>query len=96
MSAVSFAVSEADFTLIQQITDRAQAMARATNIRPFDRQGAAMDITAVHANGCPLRLAELLAAEDFNFSHDVFGIFRHIDRETGHLRDCFVPRSAAR
>lgn len=51
-----------------------------------------MDITAVHANGNPLKLAELLATDDFNFTHDVFGITRHIDRETGKLGGCFVPR----
>lgn len=53
-----------------------------------------MDITATHANGCPLKLAELLAADDFNFSHDVAGIYRHLDRTTGKLLDCFLPRFA--
>ena len=51
-----------------------------------------MDITACHANGNPLRLAELLSADDFNFCHDVLGIRRHINRETGQLENCFVPR----
>ncbi len=40
----------------------------------------------------PLRLADLLAADDFNFAHDVFGIMRHIDRRTGRLDNHFVPR----
>lgn len=53
-----------------------------------------MDIIATHANGCPLRLEELLTAERFDFSHDVFGIRRHIDRQTGKLQDCFLPRYA--
>lgn len=53
-----------------------------------------MDITACHANGAPLRLAELLAADDFNFVHDVFGISRHICRDTGGLTDNFRPRFA--
>ena len=55
-----------------------------------------MDICATHANGCPLKLAELLAAEDFDFSHDMLGIRRHLNRETGKLEDCFLPRYAAR
>ena len=51
-----------------------------------------MDLTACHANGNPLRLAELLAADDGNFAHDIFGINRHLNRQTGELMDCFSPR----
>lgn len=51
-----------------------------------------MDVIAVHMNGRPLRLEALLAADDFNFAHDVFGIRRHLDRDTGELTQCFVPR----
>lgn len=53
-----------------------------------------MDITATHANGNRLRLRELLEADAFNFAHDIHGIVRHIDRETGELKDFFVPRFA--
>ena len=52
-----------------------------------------MDVTACHIE-CPLRLNDLLAADDGNFAHDIGGISRHIDRETGKLGDCFVPRYA--
>lgn len=51
-----------------------------------------MDIVAAHCNGCPLRLADLLAADDCDFNHDIFGIRRHLDRKTGRLTGCFVPR----
>ena len=51
-----------------------------------------MDITACHLNGTPLRLADLLAADDFNFTHDVFGIRRFMDRTTGKLTGFFSPR----
>jgi len=53
-----------------------------------------MDITAVHLNDCRLDLPKLLAADDFNFYHDIFGIAQYIDRTTGKLKDCFLPRSA--
>jgi hypothetical protein len=53
-----------------------------------------MDLAAAHAEH-PLQL-DLLAAESepptFDFIHDVLGIFRYMDRETGKLRECFVPR----
>ena len=55
-----------------------------------------MDITAAHLNGCPLDLAKLLAADDNNFGHDVFGIRKYIDRSTGKIGECFVPRYAKR
>lgn len=51
-----------------------------------------MDIEATHCNGNPLRLEELLKADDFNFLHDIGGINRHLDRDTGTLQNCFSPR----
>ena len=58
----------------------------------YPRLDAEMDILACHLNGNPLKLWALLGADDFNFDHDVFGIHRHIDRETGRLKDFFLPR----
>lgn len=58
----------------------------------YDQMAAIMDIDACHNNGNPLKLQKLLDADDFNFAHDVFGIRQHIDRHTGQLLDCFVPR----
>lgn len=42
----------------------------------------------------PLDLDALAAADEFNFVHDVCGIVRHLNRKTGALEDCFVPRFA--
>lgn len=52
-----------------------------------------MDLSAVHSH-TPLRLTALSKADDFNLAHDVGGIRRHLDRETGELTGCFVPRYA--
>lgn len=49
-------------------------------------------IVACHGGSCPLRLQELLDAEANDFAHDILGIRRHLDRETGKLQDCFLPR----
>jgi len=54
-----------------------------------------MDVLATHLNGRPLDLARLLEAKRTDFLHDVVGIRTHIDRETGQLKNCFVPRYAA-
>ena len=91
---VSFECSTQDHGLAQQITDRALALCARLGGDPCRRQDMLMDIVAVHANGCPLRLDELLTADDANFGHDVFGIRRYLDRDTGQLTRCFVPRFA--
>lgn len=96
----SFEVTREERVLIWEIARRARAIedrVRAVDpgiprTRPLEYE---MDITAAHANGCPLRLAELADAPDSDFTHDVFGIRRHLDRETGKLGGCFVPRYAA-
>lgn len=55
-----------------------------------------MDVEAVHCNGCPLRLDELLETDDYNFGHDLSGIAAHLDRETGELTNHFLPRYSKR
>lgn len=88
---VSFETTKKDGKLIRQIVGRAMALAAEYKVE-YPRQDCEMDITACHANGNRLDLQRLLAADEFNFSHDVFGIRRHINRQTGQLKDCFVPR----
>lgn len=83
--------SESDAQLIIKIVVRAASL---MSLESFgnDRLTTAMDISACHI-GCPLDLAGLLAADRFNFVHDVAGIIRHINRETGKLEH-FCPRFA--
>lgn len=35
-----------------------------------------------------------LEADEFNFLHDLIGIYNHLNRETGKLDNCFLPRFA--
>lgn len=51
-----------------------------------------MDIEAVHCNGNPLQLKEFLKGKPIDFLHDFFGIMKNLDRTTGKLCNCFVPR----
>lgn len=88
---ISFATTLEDAKLIGQIVRRAEHLAIDAKIS-FDRMSMNMDLTACHANGNPLKLQLLLEADNFNFSHDVFGISNHINRKTGLLEDCFSPR----
>jgi len=90
---VSFTTSKSDAELIAKITERTLRIAAKEGI-DYTYADAEMDLTACHANGNPLKLRELLAADDLNFIHDVFGIRRHLDRQTGQLNNCFSPRFA--
>ena len=91
---VSFDVPPDDAALIAKIAVRAQRIARENGVSKYSRLQASMDITATHANGTPLKLAELFAADDFSFEHDIFGIRRHLNRITGQLENHFLPRFA--
>jgi hypothetical protein len=95
LDTVSFRCSEADSKVIRAIARRARELYLANKV-DRDLQDIEMDVTATHCNGNPLRLADLLAADDFNFMHDVSKIARHLDRETGKLTDCFSPRFSLR
>lgn len=89
----SFNCSKFEHEIINRIANRAVAMAADAGAQ-YDKLSATMDITACHCNGCELDLAKLEAAPDSDFGHDVFGIRRHINRRTGKLGDCFLPRCA--
>lgn len=88
---VSFSCSEADRKTIRAIARRARAVYLEHSV---DRsaQDIEMDVCATHCNGNPLRLKDLLGANDFNLLHDVSGIGRHLNRETGKLEGFFSPR----
>lgn len=82
--------SKLDNSLIMQIVQRAKRVAM-NNGSSLDTVSLIMDLDCVHAR-TPLRLIELRDADDFNFIHDVFGIQRHLNRNTGELGDFFTPR----
>ena len=90
---MNWKTSKNDFLWITKIADRASTMATFQG-GDYPYRDALMDVTAVHANGCPLRLKQLYCAPPFDFTHDVFGIRGHLNRETGKLEDCFLPRYA--
>ena len=50
-----------------------------------------LDVAMVHSR-TPLALGQLLLTSDDDFTHDMSGIARNVDRLTGHLREGFTPR----
>lgn len=54
-----------------------------------------MDLTLLQLHHPELiNLDKLLAFGEVDFIHDVLGIMRHLNRDTGELGNCFVPRCA--
>lgn len=90
---INFDTNATEMRIITKIAKRAVQMALDADV-DYRLLDAEMDITACHCNGTPLKLEALLAADDANFGHDVFGIRRYIDRKTGELTNCFLPRFA--
>ena len=84
-------VSQGETRTISAIAKRAVA------ILP-ERLGSRMDLImtleAVHGGACRLNLSGLLAASDGDLLHDVVGMLRYLDRDTGELTGCFLPRYA--
>ncbi len=84
---VSFDTTLEETRLISKIAQRA-------GVSGADFLDLEMDLTACHANGCPLDLEGLLNAKDFDFLHDIMGIKSNLDRGTGQLLNQFLPRCA--
>lgn len=94
---ISFKVTGREEEIIHMIAKRAMAdLQDARHSDKFTFLDIQMDVTATRANGNPLRLQELLDADGFNFAHDILGIRRHLNRETGKLEDFFSPRFSRR
>lgn len=84
---VNWEATKEEYKLVEKI------VAKAIQKYPqLDTVNLEMDIMATHLNGCNLKLQEFLDAGDFNFAHDIFGIVEHMNRKTGKLENCFLPR----
>ena len=92
---INWTKSKTELDIIGKIAKRASKMAEENGFK-YDTTTAMMDIDACHSNGCPLRLLDLLNADNFNFAHDVFGINKNINRVTGKMEGGFSPRYSAR
>lgn len=88
---IKFNTTKEDDDIITKIVNRAGSQ----NDNDVIYIDSVMDISACHCNGTPLNFQKLLDFDDFNFNHDFYGIRKHIDRNTGKLKDCFLPRCSA-
>jgi hypothetical protein len=90
---LSWGISRAEAVLIERIVDRYVTEVPETTIE--DQQTITMDLIACHKNAVPLNLERMADWKRFfDIAHDIHGINRHLDRRTGKLLNCFVPRFA--
>jgi hypothetical protein len=52
-----------------------------------------MDVMLTHYT-IGLKLEEMVNGPQYDFVHDMMGIQKHLDRQTGAMLDCFLPRFA--
>jgi hypothetical protein len=92
---LNFHLTQDDMPLVLAIARSASNLARSAGqeIPPMEFL---MDLATTHNHACPLDFAAMAKGNPADVAHDVFGIRRHLDRETGLLTDCFLPRFAAR
>jgi hypothetical protein len=88
---IDWNISKDDFRLAVEVAERAL---REFRDYPDDQRTLIMDLNACHSNACPLDFKGLLEADIDDFSHDVYGIRQHINRDTGKLEGFFTPRYA--
>ncbi|MGT0250725.1 hypothetical protein ACJ51O_34340 [Burkholderia pyrrocinia] len=81
---------------MEPVASRYRALLKAKGLPSVDSLDLHMDLRACHANGCPIDWERLNATDDFTPAHDVGGIRGHINRRTGRIEDCFLPRCAVK
>lgn len=78
--------------IISEIGNRALDLYADHDI-PDDKMTVVTDIDRAHQD-IPLNLLALRDCDDLTFAHDIDGIRRHMNRQTGKLENCFVPSTA--
>lgn len=78
--------TEAESKAVERILDRFEAHGY------YERLHWRMNLAAAHYI-CPLDLEALAEADSFTIAHDLGGIERHLDKQTGSL-GFFHPRTA--
>ena len=89
---INWNASAKDTDIIVKIAKRTFKIIEENALDEYPHMDIVMDITAAHMNGNKLDLEKLLIADNQNFAHDVFGIKNNLDRTTGLLENCFLPR----
>ena len=91
---IEFTDDKKSIELIGKIAERALKIYSECEVER-EKIDIVMDLSACHVT-CPLKLKDMLEWNgQADFMHDISGIYRHLNRETGELEDCFLPRFVA-
>ena len=83
-------IKKEDLQTMSRIANRAIKLGINLHV---DKLSLVMDIESAD-DISPLRLDELLHANDGDFIHDIGGIQQNLNRKTKEMDNCFVPRYA--
>jgi hypothetical protein len=81
-----------DFERIARIAERGVALLAEHGVKA-KRLDIIMDLEFCDED-VALDFEKLAGFDDGDFGHDIAGIYRHFNRQTKKLEDCFVPRCA--
>ena len=82
-----------DYEAMSRVADRWNSLREKAGVDAVSKIHLVMDLDVAHTN-CPIDFEKLESFGDGDFSHDIGGIYSYVNRETGELDNCFVPRSA--
>jgi hypothetical protein len=88
-----FKTTKEDYELISKIVDRCMKEEE-TDFIWKDVQTASMDLECAF-NDVNLDLDKLLKSSHQDFLHDIHGVVFNLDRNTGKIKNCFLPRCTA-
>jgi len=78
------------YSMVLKAVQRVLCISEGRGFNPGNPQEIAKALYTYNAHH-RLDFDALMAAGDQFFIHDVFGICRHLNRETGNLENCFTP-----
>jgi hypothetical protein len=88
-------LKSADFKLVVAIAFKATKIAKRVFKHNVNPAAVAEVLAVVHLNDTKLRLQDMLNGRDFDLCHDISGMCKNLDQNTGCLENCFRPRFAA-
>lgn len=87
---MDFKLSKKDRAALDKVIARAKKELVITDVQDMD-----MSLTACHKYDVKLDFEKMLRAKVSDLGHDIYGIIRHINPETGKLGRHFHPRCHA-
>jgi hypothetical protein len=92
---INWKTNKEERKLLRKTVDRIIRLHKPKPLTEDDRINITMTLTACHLNGTPLDFEKMLVCDEFTLFHDLVGIEKHMNIDTGKIERCFLPRCAA-